>query len=73
VDGPAFTSVFQGGIRFNNYVGLTVASGLLGTPGLALAAVANAVIVPTANVLAILVFARFAKRRRRCAASRARS
>jgi len=61
IDGPAFTSVFQGGIRFNNYVGLAVASGLLGTPGLALAAVANAVIVPTANVLSILVFARFAQ------------
>ena len=61
VDGPAFTSVFQGGIRFNNYVGLAVASGLLGSPGLALAAVANAVIVPTVNVLAILVFARFAQ------------
>lgn len=61
VDGPAFTSVFQGGIRFNNYVGLTVAAGLLGTPGVALAAVANAIIVPTVNVFAILVFARFAQ------------
>jgi predicted permease len=63
VDGPAFTSLFQGGIRFNNYVGLTVAAGLLGAPGLALAAVANAVIVPTVNVLAILVFARYAQGR----------
>jgi malonate transporter and related proteins len=61
VDGPAFTSLFQGGIRFNNYVGLTVAAGLLGTPGIALAAVANAAIVPTVNVLAILVFARYAQ------------
>jgi len=52
--------VFQGGIRFNNYVGLTVAAGLLGAPGIALAAVANAVIVPVANLFCIVVFARYA-------------
>jgi malonate transporter and related proteins len=61
IGGGAFTSVFQGGIRFNNYVGLTVAAGLLGGPGIALAAVANAVIVPIANLFCILVFARFAQ------------
>ena len=60
IGGPAFTSVFQGGIRFNNYVGLTVAAGLLGSPGIALAAVANATIVPIANLFCILVFARYA-------------
>jgi malonate transporter and related proteins len=61
LSGPAFTSVFQGGIRFNNYVGLTVAAGLLGGPGIALAAVANAAIVPIANLFCILVFARYAQ------------
>jgi hypothetical protein len=59
VDGPAFTSIFQGGIRFNNYVGVTMAAGLFGAKGVALAAVANAAIVPTVNVLCVLVFARF--------------
>jgi predicted permease len=59
MDGPGFTSVFQGGIRFNNYVGLTVAAGLLGAPGLAFAALTNAVMVPTVNVLCVLVFARY--------------
>lgn len=58
-DGPAFTSVFQGGIRFNNYIGLTVLAGLLGAEGVALAAMACAVIVPTVNVLCVLVFARY--------------
>ncbi len=62
IDGPAFTSVFQGGIRFNNYVGLTVAAGLLGGPGIALAAVANATIVPVANLFCILVFAALRRR-----------
>ena len=55
-DGPAFTSVFQGGIRFNNYVGIAAAIGLFGTPALALVAVSNATIVPTVNVLCVLVF-----------------
>jgi hypothetical protein len=58
-DGAAFTSVFQGGVWFNNYVGVTLAAGLFGAQGVALAAVANAAIVPTVNVLCVLVFARF--------------
>ncbi|MFR0673341.1 AEC family transporter [Enterobacterales bacterium AW_CKDN230030176-1A_HGKHYDSX7] len=57
-DGPAFTSVFQGGVRFNNYVGVSAAAGLFGAHGIALAAVANAAIVPTVNILCVLVFAR---------------
>ncbi|WP_332698754.1 AEC family transporter [Bosea sp. (in: a-proteobacteria)] len=55
----AFTSVFQGGIRFNNYVGLSAAVSLLGAPALSMAAVANAAIVPTVNLLCVLVFARW--------------
>lgn len=55
----AFTSVFQGGVRFNNYVGLSAAGSMLGPSALPLAAVANAAIVPTVNVLCVLVFARW--------------
>ncbi|RYF37021.1 MAG: AEC family transporter, partial [Comamonadaceae bacterium] len=55
----AFTSVFQGGIRFNNYVGLSAAGSMLGASALPLAAVANAAIVPTVNVLCVLAFARW--------------
>lgn len=58
VDGPAFTSVFQGSVRFNNYVGVTLAAGLFGAKGIALAAICNAAIVPTVNILCVLVFAR---------------
>lgn len=58
LDGPAFTSVFQGSVRFNNYVGVTLASGLFGAKGIAMAAICNAAIVPTVNVLCVLVFAR---------------
>ena len=41
LSGPAFSSVFQGAIRWNGYVGLGVASSLLGHAGLGLAAVAQ--------------------------------
>ncbi|WMT88105.1 AEC family transporter [Pelagibacterium sp. 26DY04] len=61
-DGPVLTSVIQGGIRFNNYVGVTAAVGLLGVSGAALAAVANAILVPTVNILCALIFARFGTR-----------
>lgn len=63
LDGPAFTSVFQGSIRFNNYVGVTLAAGLFGAHGVALAAICNAAIVPTVNILCVLVFARFSHAR----------
>jgi malonate transporter len=58
LDGPGFTSVFQGSVRFNNYVGVTLAGGLFGAEGIALAAICNAAIVPTVNILCVLVFAR---------------
>ena len=58
-DGAGFTSVFQGGIRFNNYIGLMMVSGLLGAQGVAYAAICNAALVPTVNVLSVLVFARY--------------
>ncbi len=58
IDGPGFTSVFQGSVRFNNYVGVTLAAGLFGAEGVALAAICNAVVVPLVNVLCVLVFAR---------------
>jgi malonate transporter and related proteins len=56
---PAYTSVFQGGIRFNNYVGITAAVGLIGAHAVPLAAVANAAVVPTVNVLCVIVFAHY--------------
>lgn len=58
-DGPVLTSVVQGGIRFNNYVGVTAAIGLIGASGAAYAAVVNAILVPTVNILCALVFARY--------------
>jgi len=57
VDGPAFSSIYQGGIRFNTYVGLAAASALFHTPGSTLAALAMAVLIPLINVLCVGVLA----------------
>lgn len=57
-DGPAYSSVFQGGVRFNNYIGLVVATALLGGQGLGLAALCNAVLVPVVNVTSTVTLAR---------------
>jgi malonate transporter and related proteins len=53
----AFTSLYQGGIRFNTYVGLAVVDGLSGSKGLAIAAVVVAILIPAINLLCISVFA----------------
>jgi malonate transporter len=63
LDGPAFTSVMQGSIRFNNYLGLSIALALFGSDGVALAAIANTVLVPLVNVLCTLAFARYGSER----------
>jgi predicted permease len=51
----AFTSFFQGGIRFNTYVGLSAALALFGDQGLTLAALAIAVLIPLVNLLCVTV------------------
>jgi malonate transporter and related proteins len=60
IKGAAFTSVFQGAIRWNTYVALGIAGSLYGTPGLALASVAIVAMVPLLNLICVLVLARYA-------------
>lgn len=57
--GPAFTSLFQGVVRTNAYIGLAVALAIFGDQGLAAAAVAVAVIVPLVNLLSVTVLERY--------------
>ena len=59
LSGPAYTSVFQGVVRQNTYIGLAVAFAVFAEQGLAGAAVAVAVIVPLVNLLSVTVLARF--------------
>ncbi len=60
VDGAGFTSVFQGGIRFNTYLGVAIAFGLFGAPGAAVAALILALKIPLINLLCVAVLAWFA-------------
>lgn len=60
IDGPAFTSIFQGATRWQTYVALAVSSNLIGQTGLALASVAMVAIIPLVNVLSVWVLAQYA-------------
>jgi malonate transporter and related proteins len=59
INDPAFTSVFQGVIRWNGFVFLPVAGALFGERGLGAAAVAFGVLAPALNVVCVLVLARW--------------
>jgi hypothetical protein len=59
LDGPGFTSLFQGAVRWNSFVALAAIDSLYGQAGLTLAAVAIAVMVPAANVFSVLVLIRY--------------
>jgi predicted permease len=69
VDGPAFTSIFQGATRWQTYVALAVSGSLFGNLGLALASVAMIAIVPMVNVLCVTVLAHYASPEKRSAGS----
>ncbi|WP_235818940.1 AEC family transporter [Vreelandella massiliensis] len=56
LDAAAFTSVFQGAIRFNTYVGVAGAAALHGSAGATTAAVAVALMVPVVNVMCVTSF-----------------
>ena len=69
VDGPAFTSIFQGATRWQTYVAFGVSSHLFGETGLALASVAMVAIVPLVNVFSVAVLAHYASPEKRSAGS----
>ena len=60
IEGPAFTSIFQGATRWQTYVALAVSGNLYGDVGLALASVAMVAIIPLVNVTSVSVLAHYA-------------
>jgi predicted permease len=56
---PSFSSVFQGSIRPNTYVGLAAAAALYGKTGVALTSVCVAIVVPLVNLLSVLAMLAF--------------
>jgi len=59
VDGPAFTSVFQGVLRWNSFIFLPMVLALYGQDGVGLAAIVLGAMIPVINVLCVLVLARW--------------
>lgn len=57
--GPAFTSLMQGAVRFNTYIGIPLAIAFYGTDTIALGALFIAFMVPSINVLSVWVLSRF--------------
>ena len=53
-DGSALSSVYQGSIRFNTYIGLAVIEAIFGESGLRQAALCLLVYIPAVNVLSVL-------------------
>lgn len=60
IKGDTFTSIVQGGIRFNTYVFLALADSLFGDNGIILAAILLAFVIPFINILCITSFALYA-------------
>src|SRR6185503_5574753 len=69
IDGPAFTSIFQGATRWQTYVALSVSANLYGDVGLALASVAMIAIIPLVNVFSVAVLAQYASPEKQSAGS----
>jgi malonate transporter and related proteins len=63
MDGPAFTSVFQGATRWNSFVAIATAGALYGQVGLTLTAIAVAAMIPLLNVLAVVMLQHYAQGR----------
>jgi predicted permease len=55
----AYTSIFQGSIRFTTYIGLAAVYALFGDTGLQIAAVVITILIPLVNVLSVMVLTRF--------------
>lgn len=60
-DGPRLTSMVQGSIRINTYIGLVFAQALHGDQGVATFALASAVVVPLVNVICVTTLATYGR------------
>ena len=58
LDGPAYTSVLQCVVRSNTYVALALTPALIGAEGMALVALAIAIMVPAANLMSVAALSR---------------
>ncbi|MCU0819004.1 MAG: AEC family transporter [Beijerinckiaceae bacterium] len=59
INGPSFTSIFQGSLRWNAFVALAMAGNLYGDAGVTLASVVMAVLIPVLNVQCVWILRRY--------------
>jgi predicted permease len=59
LSGSGFTSVFQGGIRFNTYIGLALSEALWSVKGAEIAALTIALLIPIVNVACVIALTLF--------------
>lgn len=58
LSGPSTSSVLQGNLRHNTFVGIAIMGDMLGVRGIELAALATGILVPTVNVLCVVLMMR---------------
>ena len=63
-DPRLFTSVFQGSVRYNNYLFLGISGSLYGAPGLEIAAAVTGYMIIFTNAISILVFNHYIEKRK---------
>ena len=61
INDATFTSIFQGGVRFNTYITLAVAQSLFGMKGLAMASIAAGFMIVLINLLCVSAFVLWGK------------
>ncbi|MEO0997508.1 MAG: AEC family transporter [Pseudomonadota bacterium] len=61
-DGATFTSIFQGGVRFNSYIALALSQAFFGAQGLRVGAVAIGMLIVVINLLSVAAFSLWGER-----------
>lgn len=60
IDGAAFTSIFQGAVRWNSFAALAIASSLYGSTGAVIVAMALAIMTPFINFVVVGILSHYA-------------
>jgi predicted permease len=60
VSNASFTSIFQGTMRFNTYIGFAFVENLFGSSGLVIAVIVASILIPAINVVLVLLLQYYA-------------
>ncbi len=55
IENPSFSSVFQGAVRINTFIGLSLAENIFGNSGLVTAVIIAAILIPALNFVVVIV------------------